>query len=199
MSKFLRYARKGLRILARRLRTQGLRVTLIWVYGRGWPKLTGVPLFRYSRITPQIYVGGQYGRRGKRKLEAAGITAGLNLRTEFDDAAHGLALEQYCHLPTVDDDAPSMEHLHKGVSFIRRVLSGGGRVYIHCAGGVGRAPTMAAAYFVTQGMTVPEALALIRRTRPFISITPAQMARLREFAAIHRQLTRMETQEAETV
>ncbi len=199
MSKLWSYARKGWRILVRRLRTQGLRVTLIWVYGRGWPKLTGVPLFRYSRITPQIYVGGQYGQRGKRKLEAAGITAGLNLRTEFDDAAHGLALADYCHLPTIDDDAPSMEHLQQGVNFIRRVLSAGGKVYIHCAGGVGRAPTMAAAYFVSQGMTVPEALALIRRTRPFISITPPQLNRLREFAAIHRQLTQMDTQEAEAV
>ncbi len=199
MSTFLNYARKGLRILAHRLRTQGLRVTLLWAYGRGWPKLTGVPLFRYSRITPQIYVGGQYGQRGKRKLEAAGIRADLNLRTEFDDAAHGLALEQYCHLPTVDDDAPSVEHLQQGVNFIRRMLENGDSVYIHCAGGVGRAPTMAAAYFVTQGMTVDEALALIRRTRPFINIMPPQMARLHEFAAIHRQLTQMDTQEAKTV
>ncbi len=199
MSKVLNYARKGLRILARRLRTQGLRVTLIWAYGRGWPKLTGVPLFRYSRITPQVYVGGQHGRRGKRKLEAAGITADLNLRTEFDDAAHGLALEQYCHLPTTDDDAPSMEHLYRGVAFIRRIVSAGGKVYIHCAGGVGRAPTMAAAYFVTQGMTVEEALALIRRTRPFIFITPPQRARLEEFAAAHRALTERDTQEAEPV
>ncbi len=193
------YVRKGARILARRLRTQGLRVTLIWVYGRGWPKLTGVPLFRYSRITPQVYVGGQYGQRGKRKLEAEGITAGLNLRMEFDDAQHGLALAQYCHLPTVDDDAPSMEDLQRGVNFIRRVVSAGGKVYIHCAGGVGRAPTMAAAYFVTQGMTVEEALALIRRTRPFINITPPQLARLHEFAQAHRELTERDTQEASAV
>ena len=199
MNRLWRYARKGWRILVHRLRTQGLRVTLIWVYGRGWPKLTGVPLFRYSRITPQIYVGGQYGKRGKRKLEAAGISGDLNLRTEFDDAAHGLALADYCHLPTVDDDAPSVEHLQQGVDFIRRVLAAGGRVYVHCAGGVGRAPTMAAAYFVAQGMTLDEALALIRRTRPFINITPPQMARLREFAAMYRQSTERDTQEAKAV
>jgi protein-tyrosine phosphatase len=60
-------------------------------------------------------------------------------------------------------------------------------VYIHCAGGVGRAPTLAAAYFITQGMTLDEALALIRRTRPFIHIMPAQMDQLRQFEVSQRE------------
>jgi hypothetical protein len=169
------------------LRSQGLRTTLVWLYGRGVPKLTGIPLVRYSQITPQVFVGGQYGRRGKRKLEALGVTGGVNLRVEFDDAAHGLALPHYCHLPTVDDAAPSLEHLAEGVAFIERVTRNGGKVYIHCAGGVGRAPTMAAAYFVAQGMSLDEALALIRRTRPFIRIMPPQMEQLRRFEAMQRR------------
>jgi len=179
--KILKLVRKGMSIVAGRLRTQGLRVTLLWAWARGIPKLTGIPLLKYSQITPQIFVGPQYRRAGKRHLEEAGITADLNLRAEFDDAAHGLALARYCHLPTVDDTAPSLEHLQQGVAFIRQVVAGGGKVYIHCAGGVGRAPTMAAAYFLSQGMSLPRALSLIRRTRPFIRITPPQMARLQEF------------------
>ena len=91
MQKFLRFVAKGLRILLDRLRTQGLRTTLVWVWGRGFPKLTGIPLVRYSQITPELYVGGQYGARGKRKLERLGVTGGVNMRIEFDDAAHGLA------------------------------------------------------------------------------------------------------------
>jgi hypothetical protein len=187
MRTVLRSVRKALAILADRLRSQGLRTTLVWLYGRGVPKLTGVPLVRYSQITPQVFVGGQYGRRGKRKLEALGITGGVNLRAEFDDAARGLALAHYCHLPTVDDAAPSLEHLAEGVAFIERVTRNGGKVYIHCAGGVGRAPTMAAAYFVAQGMSLDEALALIRRARPFIRIMPPQMEQLRRFEAMQRR------------
>jgi len=186
MPNMLSSIRKAIRIVIHRLRRQGLRTTLLWIYGRGVPKLTGVPLLRFSEITPQIAVGPQYGRRGKRHLEAQGYTAGVNLRTEFDDAAHGLALAAYCHLPTVDDDAISLEHLEQGVAFIRDVVERGGKVYIHCAGGVGRAPTMAAAYFIDQGMALDEALALIRRTRPFINVMPPQMARLREFEALRR-------------
>jgi len=131
---------KAIRIVIHRLRTQGLRTTLLWLYARGIPKLTGVPLLRFSAITPQIAVGPQYGRRGKRHLEANGYTGSVNLRAEFDDAAHGLALAAYCHLPTVDDAAISLDHLERGVAFIRDVVERGGKVYIHCAGGVGARP-----------------------------------------------------------
>ena len=173
------FLKKGWNILGNRLREQGLWVTLQWAWGRGIPKITGVPIMRYSRVTPQIYVGPQFNKLGKRALERAGISAVVNLRVEFDDAAHGLALGQYCHLPTVDDDAPAVAHLEEGVDFIAGVVQGGGRVYIHCKAGVGRAPTMAAAYFLSQGMTLDEAIALIKQARPFITITPPQMAGLR--------------------
>jgi protein-tyrosine phosphatase len=187
MVKLLRGASKGIRIVVRRLRNQGLKTTLVWVYGRGIPKLTGVPLLQYSRITPELYIGPQYGQTGKRRLIEEGITAGVNLRKEFDDAAHDLALPEYCYLPTVDDDAISTEHLEEGAAFIRRSIDAGHKVYIHCAGGVGRAPTMGAAYLISQGMNLDAALALIRKGRPFIQIMPPQMARLREFEAHQRE------------
>jgi protein-tyrosine phosphatase len=190
LRKLLRFPLKGMRILVHRLRTQGVRVTLIWLYARGIPKLTGVPLMAYSTITPDVHVGPQFGRRGKHKLAALGINGVINLRTEFDDAAHGLALPEYCHLPTVDDAAPALDHLDQGVAFMQRVIEDGGKVYIHCAGGVGRAPTMAAAYFINQGMTLDEALALIRRTRPFINIMPPQMDQLKQFEARQQDNTR---------
>ena len=178
----LREIQKGWEILTRRLREQGLWVTLQWAFGRGLPKLTGAPLAYNSRITPQIWVGPQFNRRGRTYLQRRGVNGSVNLRVEFDDAANGLALEHYCYLPTVDDDCPSPEHFQKGVDFIRSVVREGGQVYIHCKAGVGRAPTMAAAYFVAEGMTVDAALALIRRTRPFIAITPPQMEALHRYA-----------------
>lgn len=187
MGKKLASIKKGFTILNYRLRTQGLKTTLLWAYGRGLPKLTGVPLLQYSRITPEIYVGPQYNLAGKRKLESMGITAGINMRLEFDDAAHGLALEKYCYLPTIDDEAPALDHLNAGIDFIQHMLAEGRKVYIHCAGGVGRAPTMAAAYFISQGLTLAETLTLIKKTRPFIKIMPPQMALLKRFETLHRE------------
>jgi hypothetical protein len=176
---------KGLRIFYHRVRYQGLGVTFNWFIGRGVPKLTGVPLMRFSRITSTVYIGPQFNKRGKKALEKEGLTGAINLRIEFDDAEHGLALERYCYLPTIDDAAPTMAHLEEGAAFAEQVIADGGKVYIHCAGGIGRAPTMAAAYFMSQGLTLDAALELIKGPRPFINIMPPQMARLREFEAKH--------------
>lgn len=181
----IRFVRKGWRILSRRLREQGLKTTLVWIYGRGVPKLTGVPLLQFSRVTPQLFVGPQYGKRGKAYLESQGIDYDVNLRIEFDDAQYDLALKHYCYLPTIDDAAPSLEHLEEGAAFIQQAIEAGGKVYIHCAGGVGRAPTTAAAYLIKSGMTLDDALASIRKVRPFISIMPPQMEQLKRFEATY--------------
>lgn len=175
--------RKGWSILTRRLREQGLWVTLQWAWGRGLSYVTGVPMLRYSRVTPQLYVGPQFNAAGKRVLERNGITAVVNLRTEFDDAAHGLAFPHYCYLPTIDDDSPSKEHFQRGVDFIQTQIATGGKVYIHCKAGIGRAPTLAAAYLIAQGDSLDAAISCIKRARPFITITPPQMAALQAYAA----------------
>ena len=177
--------KKGWIVFIRRVRTQGFITTLVWMYGRGLPYLTGSPLLQYSEVTPHLYVGPQYRERGKRLLEDRGINACINMRIERDDAALGLALERYLHLPTIDDAAPSLEHLEQGVDFIRDVLASGGKVYIHCGAGVGRAPSMAAAYLMAEGQSLDEALALIRKPRPFIAITPPQMNQLRKLEALY--------------
>ncbi len=188
--------RKGARIIVRRLRAQGWRTTALWAYARGVPYITGIPILRYSRVTPALYVGPQHRANGKRALAQAGIAYILNMRSEFDDAVHGLtpdtppdgspadAPAAYCHLPTPDDEAPSMAHLAQGIAFIESAIDGGGKVYIHCSAGVGRAPTMAAAYLIRRGYCADDALDLIRGARPFITVTPPQMRRLRELEAL---------------
>lgn len=192
----LKTIRKGARIIARRLRAQGWRTTALWAYARGIPYITGVPILRYSRVTPALYVGPQHRANGKRALAQAGIAYILNMRSEFDDATHNLTLDtppdgspadaraSYCHLPTPDDEAPSMAHLAQGIAFIESAIGSGGKVYIHCSAGVGRAPTMAAAYLIRRGYGADDALDLIRSARPFITITPPQMRRLRELEAL---------------
>lgn len=174
---------KGYRIVKRRLKAHGVGVSAVWLLTRVYLKALRRPYLPYSRITRQIYVGGQVSGGGWRYLEKRGLTADVNMREEFDDAARGIAPPAYCWLPTPDDHAPTIEQLEQGVGFIRRQIGGGGKVYIHCAGGIGRAPTMAAAYLVSTGLPLKDAVSLIERTRPFIWITEAQMERLRQFEA----------------
>ncbi|MCI0712361.1 MAG: dual specificity protein phosphatase family protein [Chloroflexi bacterium] len=143
--------------------------------------VTGAPVERLSRITPQLYVGGQHNERGWGKLQAMGITAVVNMREEFDDATVGIAPERYLHLPTIDHTAPSMEQLCEGIAFIKDEIENGGKVYIHCASGIGRAPTMACAYFISTGLTMKEARATIKRKRPFIRPRRPQVEQLKRF------------------
>ncbi len=172
---------KGIEILRRRIRQQGVYTSLLWLYGRGVPMITGKPILRFSEVTPLLYVGPQFRRNGLEYLRSQGIHAVVNLRIEWDDAGVGIAPQRYCYLPTIDDDAPSEQHLAAGVAFITENIAEGNKVYIHCGAGVGRAPTMAAAYLISTGLNIDEALGKIRAVRPFIFLTPPQLAALQKY------------------
>jgi protein tyrosine phosphatase (PTP) superfamily phosphohydrolase (DUF442 family) len=174
---------KGLRILWQRLTRQGPRVTVLWAADHAVRLITGAPIRRVTQITSHLYLGGQYRQRGWPRLASQGITAVVNMRVEFDDNDAGIAPQRYLYLPTVDDEAPSLEQLHKGVAFIAAEVAEGGGVYVHCGAGVGRAATMVAAYLVSAGLTPNQAWARIRAVRPFIRPTAAQVEQLGRFAA----------------
>ena len=144
--------------------------------------ITGAPIQRLSQITPQLHVSGQHQGRGWKTLSKRGITAMVNMRTEFDDQAAGIAPPRYMHLKIIDNTPPTLEHLQAGSDFIAQEIKQGGKVYIHCAAGVGRAPTMAAAYLVSTGRSPAEAWTQIRQVRPFIRPTAAQIAQVDAFA-----------------
>lgn len=151
---------------------------------------TGLPMRRFSRITPQLYVGGQYSTRGLEALRAQGFTSIVNLRDEFDDAEAGISLGRYLYLPTVDDHPPTQEDLLEGVQFLQEEIERGGKVYVHCMLGVGRSVTLVAAYLISQGMTPADAWQLIEDRRPFIQPTAGQVALIEAWAASADQRTR---------
>lgn len=132
----------------------------------------------FSQVTPNIYVGGHYPPIGKSRLEDLGIEFSINLREEYDDVGNGLALVNHCHLPVRDGDAPSQNQLADGIRFMRMAINEGGKVYVHCAGGIGRSPTMVAAYLISEGYSVDQAVALIKAARSFIRLEESQLAQL---------------------
>ncbi len=147
----------------------------------------GAPPPHYSRVTPNLHVGGQYTQRGLARLQARGVTAVVNMRDEFDNAAAGLAPPAYLYLPTVDDTPPRLVDLCRGIAFIQQEIAAGGQVYVHCMLGLGRSVTLVAAFLVSQGNSPPEAWRTIRRARPFIQPTPEQVALIEEFERIHSE------------
>lgn len=145
--------------------------------------VSGAPVLYLSQITPQLYIGGQHKKHGWEKMQALGITAIVNMREiQYDDRAQGIAPEDYLHLPTVDGTAPTLAQLHTGVAFISEKVTKGDKVYIHCASGFHRAPTMASAYLMATGLSLNEALAKIKKVRPFARPIPVQKKQLEIFA-----------------
>ncbi len=172
--------------LFQQLRKQGLLVTLVEAVDQIIRRVTGAPLERFSRVTSNLHVGGQFTRGGWETLQERGVTAAVNLRGEYDTDAAGYAPPKYCYLPTVDNHAPTLEDLKKGVEFIRAEIERGGQVYVHCWEGVGRGPTMAAAYLVSTGLTPSEAWARIKAARPFIRPTVPQLQQIDRLAEHYR-------------
>ena len=181
MLRLFRFVRNSIIGFCNRVKTQGFYTAVIWLFGHGIPKLTGIPFEKYSQITPEVYVGPQIHKIGKQKLESWGVNSSVNMRIEYDDVVHKVALTHHCHLPTDDGYAPTLGQLQMGVDFIYQRITAGNKVYIHCRSGIGRAPTMAIAYFVSQGYTLSEAVKMVEKSRPFIQITQPQIKQLKLF------------------
>ena len=175
------FVKNGIIGFGKRVKTKGLHYAVCRLFGYGIPKLTGIPFKKYSQITPQIYIGPQIRKIGKQKLKSWGINSSVNMRIEYDDVAHNMALTHHCYLPTHDGYAPTFAQMQTGVDFIHQRVTAGNKVYIHCKNGIGRAPTMAIAYFVSQGYTLSEAVKVIKKSRPFIHITQYQLEQLKLF------------------
>ncbi|HYD35402.1 MAG TPA: dual specificity protein phosphatase [Vitreimonas sp.] len=149
-----------------------------------WRRIAGVPTLRRSMITPQLYLGGQHSRRrGLHFFKRWGITAIVNMRTRSLDLSKEGWIKTL-HLPTPDLHAPTIAQLKQGVAFIDDEIEQGGKVYIHCAHGEGRGPTMIIAYLISTGLTYQDAFALVKKVRTFIRPTRVQIQRLLEFAKL---------------
>jgi dual specificity MAP kinase phosphatase len=146
----------------------------------------GMPQLKRCQITANLFLGSQYNLVGLQKMRSLGITAIINMRTHsvYDEARYeGF---KYLHLPTPDNTPPAMEALQQGADFSDEVIKNGGKVYIHCRQGLGRGPTMAIAYLLKTGLTVADAITLIKRVRRFINPRPGQLQRLKELEVYYK-------------
>lgn len=95
------------------------------------------------------------------ELEFLGITAlGAEVRRRHMEWAHW-PIRDVC-APGPDFDAAWSANSAR----TRALLARGGRVLIHCRGGLGRAGTVAARLLVETGMPAPDAIAAVRAVRP---------------------------------
>ena len=136
----------------------------------------------FDEILPDLWLGGApaYERDYDFLLEK-GITAVVNIRAERHD---DVALYQknninYLQLKVYDIGVPSNELLDEGVGFVKQNIDQGGKVFIHCAKGRGRAATLTAAYLMRhQNMSYEEAKAFMKGKRPLVKLESRHRKRL---------------------
>jgi protein-tyrosine phosphatase len=76
-----------------------------------------------------------------------------------------------------------MDQLTIGSSLINEAVENGNIIYVHCAHGHGRSPTMVTAYFIRyQEMMVENAINFVKQRRSEIHIEKIQKEALEKFA-----------------
>ena len=147
----------------------------------GFNHAFGIKGFDYDEINTEIFIGTnmccQFGFH--KELIDKGVRADISLEYERIDAPMGV--DYFLWLPTVDQQAPSQDKLNLGAQTLKFLLNRKVKVYIHCKNGHGRAPTLFAAYLISTGLSVKEAVAQIKSKRPATHLTRAQLAALTLF------------------
>lgn len=143
--------------------------------------------FEYSQITKYIYIGTNMccGTHLDPELVKRKIKAVISLEKRKVDRP--LGAEYYLWLPTKDKQALSLTKLRIGVALLKEITRQKTKCYIHCDHGNGRAPTLVAAFLVSEGMDTMDAFDSIKEKRPDIHPSRKQVAMVKKFEMMYRK------------
>lgn len=141
----------------------------------------GPLMFEYSKITPYIFIGTNQCCEDhfEKALLRKDIRADISMEEERLDTP--LGADYYFWLPTKDHAAPNQKQLAIGTQLLRAFEQQKIKCYTHCKRGHGRSPTLVAAYLITKGMSIEQAIAYIKKHRPAIHPNKHQIAALKRF------------------
>jgi protein-tyrosine phosphatase len=135
-----------------------------------------------GRLLAGEYAGSHDPERTRRRLDAfleAGVNTFIDLTQPHEHVPYELILKEQARIYEVnasyhrfgipDHRVPARETMSAVLDAIDRALNDGGRVYLHCWGGVGRTGMAVGCHLVRRGLEPREALARVNelfRTRP---------------------------------
>ncbi|MEM1837785.1 MAG: dual specificity protein phosphatase family protein [Pyrobaculum sp.] len=94
---------------------------------------------------------------------------------------------KWIHWPTPDGRPP--RRLDELVELIKREVARG-PVLVHCVGGIGRTPTVLAAYLISKCLKTEDAIRRVEEANPATSLTEEQYYALLEIEAIFKEVCR---------
>jgi protein-tyrosine phosphatase len=137
-----------------------------------------------QEIVPGVFLGGIDCSKNISFLEEHDIryvlTLGARMPARFPDRAEYLVLDKIAD----DPDQDLLRVLPQCVAFVAKARRNNGAVLVHCFAGVSRSATIVIAYLMAASaavLTVPEALAIVKRRRPFVDPNPGFLTQLKKW------------------
>ena len=143
-----------------------------------------------SKITDNLYLGTYYDAMDLDWLKSHNITHIVNASMGSNYYPERI---KYYKIDVYDDSKSNISiYFEKSSEFIDKAICAGGKsemgkdyqvgnVLVHCMAGKSRSPTLVVAYLVSKkGMTLDEALQLVKQNRPIIRINLGFVEQLRE-------------------
>jgi hypothetical protein len=144
----------------------------------------------WNEVVPNVWIGRKLNDRDAALALQRGVTAVVDLTTEFSKARpfHAIA---YLNLPILDLTAPTLEQLRSAVDFISAHRDAG-VVLVHCKIGYSRSAAVVGSWLLDAGLAAtPEAaVARICAARPGLVVRPEAWTALREFSRSDRLANR---------
>jgi protein-tyrosine phosphatase len=123
---------------------------------------------RFRPVAPWLLIGPALHADAYRNLvHEHGVTHIVDLReedTDDPDVMEALRV-RWIRVPIPDSQAPEPSQLDDVERWIEPCLRGSGVAYLHCQGGLGRAPTVAIALLMRRGFSLAEAYRIVRMAR----------------------------------
>lgn len=148
-------------------------------------ELFGIPTRSYCQINDFLWVGAKPNLLGRLllRLRNRHIISLLYM----SKATHKvqatwktvIPIEEYVDIPVAK--------LNEAVETINLIKDKGGKVFIHCREGIGRAPTVAIAYLISQNIGLEDAIHLVNKGRDIASVNKLQLDSLKSFIFFRSQ------------
>lgn len=120
-------------------------------------------------IQERLHLGNAANARDGAGLQAAGVTHIVNACQEEDIPVRDNIV--YKRLRLKDSGSEDLlPHLNEALPFIHTALCSGGTVFVHCAEGISRSPSIIIGYLmIVQGLNYSDAFDMVHRLRPIVA------------------------------
>jgi protein-tyrosine phosphatase len=143
----------------------------VWINSRWWTRKAPQP----GEVVPDLWLSRLPSRMELERLRPRAL---VNCCAEMAITGHGRPVHA---VPMLDLLVPEIDQIEQGVKAIAQAHAGG-RTLVFCALGYSRSALLAVAYLtVSRGIGLDDAVAMVRRARPGLVLSPRHLGQLRSW------------------